>query len=384
MKTLKMSKLAIPEVLKEKNGRVLWTKESLGFTPVQKVQKLFDDNGVKGRVSGVKGRVSGVRFYSFVTYECLRCCNVCEQQVLSLINGHTCKYCSRLKAAELIKGKTFKVNRITTHKEAQTFLDTYANGKFKFLGFERNKWSKLLIVVTCEVCGIENCKTVKDWKSGQRCANCVKASRTFTKERFVEVANKVHNGLYSYDNFDYVNSSTKGQITCSAHGDFEQTPDNHIYNKQGCPKCKNSKGELMVSKVLTTLGVDFKSQKTFNECRNKNLLRFDFLIPEYGIIIEWHGEQHFKFVEVFHGTLEGFEEAKRIDLIKKEFAEVKGFIFIELDCRKFSKNGHPDENKTLKYLRRKFREIKNGEWDNDRKSEGWRTLILEESEILGK
>ena len=68
-----MGKLTIPEVLKEKNGRVLWTKESLGFTPVQKVQKLFDDNGVKGRVSGVESRKSGGRFYSFVIYECLRC-----------------------------------------------------------------------------------------------------------------------------------------------------------------------------------------------------------------------------------------------------------------------------------------------------------------------
>ena len=297
--------------------------------------------------------------------------------------GHSCKYCSRLRSSELRKGKTFKVNRITTHKEAQTFLDTYANGKFKFLRFEKYR-TALLIVATCEVCGIENCKTVKDWKSGIRCANCFKASRTFTKEQFVEAANKVHNGLYSYDNFDYVNSSTKGQITCNVHGVFGQTPKDHLTCKAGCPKCNNSKGELMVSKVLTTLGVSFKSQKTFEECRNKNLLRFDFLIPEYGVIIEWHGKQHYEFVELFHGTLEGFEEAKRIDLIKKEFAEAKGFIFIELDYRKFSKNGQPDENKILKYLRRTFREIKNGEWDNDRKSDEWKALILEESETLGK
>ena len=382
-----MGKLALPEVLKEDNGRVYWTKESFGFTPVQKVQKLFDDNGVKGRVSCVESRANGVNLISFAIYECLRCHNVCEQRVANLIKGNTCKYCSRLRKSELGKGKKYAPTvKITTPEEAQTFLDVYANGKFKFLRFERDKRSNLLIVAACETCGVENCKKVDDWKSGIRCANCSRISKTFTKEQFVEAANKVHNGMYSYDNFDYTNNRTKSWITCRVpgHGVFEQTPDTHINMKTGCPKCKNSKGELMVSKVLTTLGVSFNSQKTFNECRNKRKLEFDFLIPEYGVIIEWNGAQHYGFVEVFHRTLEGFEEDKRIDLIKKGFAEAKGFIFIELDCRKFSKNGQPDENKTLKYLRRKFREIKNGEWDSDRKSDEWKSLIFEESEILGK
>jgi hypothetical protein len=48
--------------------------------------------------------------------------------------------------------------------------------------------------------------------------------------------NEVHDSAYSYENFKYVNSHTKGSMTCEHHGDFLQTPANHL-KKQGCPKC---------------------------------------------------------------------------------------------------------------------------------------------------
>ena len=46
----------------------------------------------------------------------------------------------------------------------------------------------------------------------------------------------VHGGKYDYSKVKYVNQRTKVVITCPIHGDFEQTPKNHM-NGQGCPKC---------------------------------------------------------------------------------------------------------------------------------------------------
>lgn len=61
-----------------------------------------------------------------------------------------------------------------------------------------------------------------------------------TKDRklaeFISNAIEVHNGKYGYDKFVFVNKTTKGVITCPIHGDFLQTPKNHL-NGHGCPVC---------------------------------------------------------------------------------------------------------------------------------------------------
>lgn len=43
-------------------------------------------------------------------------------------------------------------------------------------------------------------------------------------------------GRYDYSKTVYVNSYTKVIITCRVHGDFKQTPANHL-NGHGCPSC---------------------------------------------------------------------------------------------------------------------------------------------------
>lgn len=65
-------------------------------------------------------------------------------------------------------------------------------------------------------------------------------SKKITLKEFIYRANKVHRNKYDYTNFIYSNMHTKGSITCSIHGDFQQTPHNHL-GKQGCPECAKLK-----------------------------------------------------------------------------------------------------------------------------------------------
>jgi len=65
--------------------------------------------------------------------------------------------------------------------------------------------------------------------------------------------------------------------------------------------------------------VVFEQQKTFPACRNINVLPYDFYAPEYSVLIEYHGVQHFKPIEYF-GGVESFEQQKARDKIKKGFA----------------------------------------------------------------
>jgi hypothetical protein len=60
-------------------------------------------------------------------------------------------------------------------------------------------------------------------------------------ELFIEKATIIHGDKYDYSNVNYKNNSTKIIIICKEHGEFEQTPNNHLYG-YGCSKCaKNTK-----------------------------------------------------------------------------------------------------------------------------------------------
>lgn len=74
-----------------------------------------------------------------------------------------------------------------------------------------------------------------DHKRGKGCPYCSGVGR-ITKDLFIERANKVHNNRYCYDKSEIVNGETKTTITCPIHGEFSQTPHDHL-SGVGCPEC---------------------------------------------------------------------------------------------------------------------------------------------------
>ena len=120
------------------------------------------------------------------------------------------------------------------------------------------------------------------------CGNNVKR----TKEDFIKIANKIHNGLYSYDESEYINNETKILIRCPVHGLFQQTPHAHL-SGQGCPLCYSENKHLTETKLknfLLLIGIRFEYQKRFDWLGRQSL---DFYFPEYSSAIEYQGRQHF-------------------------------------------------------------------------------------------
>ena len=58
----------------------------------------------------------------------------------------------------------------------------------------------------------------------------------WTTKSFINACNYIHGGRYRYNKTKYVRRDKKVIITCPVHGDFEQTPGNHLYG-YGCPVC---------------------------------------------------------------------------------------------------------------------------------------------------
>lgn len=77
----------------------------------------------------------------------------------------------------------------------------------------------------------------------QGCPKCYDARRSKLQRKpldvFVDEARKLHNDLYEYHKVDYINTNTKVCIVCKIHGDFWQTPSNHLKGK-GCPYCSGN------------------------------------------------------------------------------------------------------------------------------------------------
>ena len=75
--------------------------------------------------------------------------------------------------------------------------------------------------------------------SGYNCQKCANNGK-MTTEQYVSRATIAHKDKYDYSKVNYVNADTKIIIICKEHGEFEQIPDFHLNRKCGCPKCANN------------------------------------------------------------------------------------------------------------------------------------------------
>lgn len=149
------------------------------------------------------------------------------------------------------------------------------------------------------------------------CPICGK-THGMTLKRFINKANKKHNFKYTYENASYVNAHTKLLITCQKHGDFLQTPNDHL-SGCGCPECKSSHMEVRTKQLLTERGINFVEQKQFDWLifKKRGKLKLDFYLPDYNLAIECQGEQHFYPIEYYHGK-EKFDVIKERDEVKRK------------------------------------------------------------------
>jgi hypothetical protein len=137
-------------------------------------------------------------------------------------------------------------------------------------------------------------QTARSHLTGRGCPSCgrestTKKRRSTTKE-FVVKAKKKHIGKYDYSKSHYHNAVTSVIITCPKHGDFKQTPRDHLAG-HGCQKCKESWGEAKIRESLESKGRHYLQEVRFDSCKRKRSLPFDFLVNK--MLIEFQGQQHY-------------------------------------------------------------------------------------------
>ena len=122
---------------------------------------------------------------------------------------------------------TIAANKIHGKKYDYSLVD-YKNAKTK-------------VIIICKKHG-EFKQTPNCHLMGKGCKKCsiIKSASIRTKklEDFINEANLKHDYKYFYDKTLYIKQNIQSIITCKIHGDFLQTPKDHLSGR-GCTKCGN-------------------------------------------------------------------------------------------------------------------------------------------------
>ena len=183
--------------------------------------------------------------------------------------------------------------------------------------------SQTKVKIICPIHG-EFRQTPQSHLSGNGCMSCGKISMSeklsSNTKKFIKRAIEVRGDKYDYSETIYENNKTKVKIICPMHGEFYQTPNNHLRGNN-CPKCNIVyKGEERIRKFLMSKKINFIEQKRYENCKNKLTLPFDFYLPKLNVLIEYHGMQHYQPVKHFGGEKAFIKRQKR-DLIKENYAK---------------------------------------------------------------
>ena len=174
--------------------------------------------------------------------------------------------------------------------------------------------SRTKVCIICPTHG-EFWQTPHNHLKGYGCAECGKEKSHLSKmttEDFIVKSKEIHGNKYDYSKAYYKTCDTKVCIICPEHGEFWQTPSNHI-NGSGCPKCANEKRKNALLKDIAifidavTLIHNGKPEdeiiSLFSEIEHQqhnreilNGMEIDIFIPPLKLGIEynglrWHSEE---------------------------------------------------------------------------------------------
>ena len=102
-------------------------------------------------------------------------------------------------------------------------------------------------------------------------------------QTFIEKAKEIHGNKYDYSKVVYEKSTQKVCIICPEHGEFWQTPHNHITNKSGCPKCHKKHNRY------NTLSFIEASKKIHNDKYDYSLVEYKNGTTKISIVCPKHG-----------------------------------------------------------------------------------------------
>jgi len=165
-------------------------------------------------------------------------------------------------------------------------------------------------------------QTPNNHLSGANCKLCVNNNIKLTTKNFIENAVSIHGTVYKYPD-EYVNAHTKIRIFCPVHGDFFQRPADHITNKTGCPSCYTNYSKVSILWLESIM----KRENIFIE-HAENIGEYKILGTNYradGYCKETNTIYEF-YGDIWHGNLDLFDED---EICSSYLTECAGSLYIK-------------------------------------------------------
>jgi len=126
--------------------------------------------------------------------------------------------------------------------------------------------SKSKVIITCVEHG-DYQQQPTSHLMGYGCARCAGVLPPTTEE-FIQEAKNVHGDTYDYSKVEYENRQTKVKIYCRTHGQFLQSPAEHIMG-YGCQKCGHEynpdERQALICKFLERCEILYKGKYLYHK-----------------------------------------------------------------------------------------------------------------------
>ena len=140
--------------------------------------------------------------------------------------------------------------RLSTNQFIEKAKEIHGD-KYDYSKVEYVKWNEKVCII-CPIHG-EFWQIPNDHLQGKGCKQCgyekILIKQKITIEQFIERAKLTHGNKYDYSKVEYINARTNVCIICPIHGEFWQSPYNHLKGR-GCQKCGY---DLIKNKLTNTL-----------------------------------------------------------------------------------------------------------------------------------
>ena len=260
------------------------------------------------------------RMFVFITIKCPKG-HISKMKWDNFKQGKGCKYCAN--------------NTKFTYEEVKEYIENFG---YKLLSKEYES-GKEKVLVKCPNPNHEPYEVrFSAFKNqNQRCEKC---SREIASEKRKHSYNFVKEFIefYGYKllSNEYKGSLDKLDLMCPNGHKFKMSFEKFYNAGHRCVKCSESKGEREITRILNQYNIKNISQYKFDDCKFKQSLPFDFYLPDYNVLIEYDGEQHYKIFDYF-GGLDKFVDTKIRDTIKNEYCNKNNIKLIRIPYWDYNK-----------------------------------------------
>ena len=144
--------------------------------------------------------------------------------------GRGCKYCFRDSKKSNTQDFILKAQKKHfSYDEDGNKIPKYTYGNVDYVDASKD------VMITCPIHG-DFPQSPNTHLKGSGCGKCQNDNQRMTKDEFIQQSKEIHDNKYTYNNVNYVNNKTDVMITCPIHGDFPQSPANHLKGS-GCDNC---------------------------------------------------------------------------------------------------------------------------------------------------